>query len=160
MSKLKLPKTIKMVLTDFDGIITDGCVYIDENGSISRKINFKDVMGIHLLKKNDIKIGIISGESNSAIEMLSKRFAIDEIHQNIRVKIDVVKSIVEKYELSEDEFLYIGDDVNDLESLTFAKHRVTVPNGVEKLKKIKGIKVTKNKGGDGAFREVADCLIG
>ena len=57
-----LPKTIKMVITDFDGIMTDNCMYISDSGDCSRKINFKDVMGIHLLKKNGFDIAIISGE--------------------------------------------------------------------------------------------------
>ena len=55
-----------MVITDFDGIVTDNCVYIDAKGNMSRKINFKDVMGFSILKKNGFKIGIISGEKNSA----------------------------------------------------------------------------------------------
>ena len=48
---LRLPNTIKMVITDFDGIITDNCAYIDNNGNISRKLNFKDIMAFSLLKK-------------------------------------------------------------------------------------------------------------
>ena len=68
----KLPKSIKMVITDFDGIITDNCVYIDSNKNISRKLNFKDIMAFSLLSKNGYKIGIISGEANSAIELVKE----------------------------------------------------------------------------------------
>jgi 3-deoxy-D-manno-octulosonate 8-phosphate phosphatase (KDO 8-P phosphatase) len=159
MSKLKLPKTIKMVITDFDGVVTDNCVYINEDFSMSRKLNFKDVMGFSILKKNGYEIAIISGEQNSAIEIMAKKFDISEIHQKIRIKIDVLKSIIEKYKLSQDEYVYIGDDVNDLECLNFAKYKITVPHSVEKVKKVKGIQVTQNKAGEGAFREVADCLV-
>ena len=157
---IKLPDTIKMVITDFDGIVTDNCVYISDNGDCSRKLNFKDIMGIHLLRKNGFDIAIISGEKNRAIELLSKKFDIKEIHTDIRKKIDVLKSIVEKYSLSEEEFLYIGDDVNDLESLEFAKYRITVPHAPQRLKEIKAIQITGADGGDGAFREVVECLIG
>lgn len=157
---IKLPDTIKMVITDFDGIVTDNCVYISDNGDCSRKLNFKDIMGIHLLRKNGFDIAIISGEKNRAIELLSKKFDIKEIHTDIRKKIDVLKSIVEKYSLSEEEFLYIGDDVNDLESLEFAKYRITVPHAPQRLKEIKDIQITEADGGDGAFREVVECLIG
>lgn len=62
METLKLPDTIKMVITDFDGVVTDNCVYIGDDFSMSRKLNFKDIMGFSLLKKNGYKIGIISGE--------------------------------------------------------------------------------------------------
>lgn len=159
MGKIKLPDTIKMVITDFDGVVTDNCVYIGEDFSMSRKVNFKDIMGFSLLKKSDIKIGIISGEKNSAIDLLARKFLIDEVHQDIRLKINVLQSIVEKYSLTQNEYLYIGDDVNDLECLNYAKYKITVPHAPDKIKKIKGIQITKHDGGDGAFREVADCLI-
>ncbi len=160
MGKLQLPNTIRMVVTDFDGVLTDNCVYINEDFTMSRKLNFKDIMGVHLLRKNDFQIAIISGEKSSAIETLAKKFKIEEIHQDIRIKIDVLKSLIEKYSLSQEEYVYIGDDVNDLECLNFAKYKITVPHAVEKLKSAEGIQITENDGGDGAFREVADCLIG
>ena len=71
MSKLKFSKNIKMVITDFDGVVTDNNVYVDENQNMSRKLNFRDVMAFSLLKKNGIKIGIISGEQNSAMDLVS-----------------------------------------------------------------------------------------
>ena len=156
---IKLPKTIKFVITDFDGVCTDNCVYIDVNGNMSRKVNFKDIMGFSLLKKNGYKVGIISGEKNSAIEKIKVTFKIDVVHQDIRIKIDVIKSIIEKYNLSEDEYLYIGDDVNDYDTLCFVKHKITVPDAVKKIKNIEGIQVTDTRGGEGAFREVVDSIL-
>ena len=152
-----LPESIKFVITDFDGIVTDNC--IGANGEMSRKLNFKDVMGFSILRKNGYRMGIISGEKNSAIEIISKKFNVEEVHQGIRVKIDVIKSIVERYNLSEEEFVYIGDDINDYDSLTYAKYRVTVPDAVDKIKNIKDIQITAARGGEGAFREVVDALI-
>lgn len=156
---LKFPKSIKMVITDFDGIVTDNCVYIDEDGKMSRKLNFKDIMAFSLLRKNDYKIAIVSGEANSAIDTIVKKFDIEDVHQNIRNKLDVVSSIIAKYALNDDEFIYIGDDVNDYDSLLRAKFAVTVPNAVEKVKLIPNIQITKAIGGDGAFREIVDALI-
>ena len=49
--KLNIPQTVKMVITDFDGIVTDNCVYIDSNGGMTRKLNFKDIMAFSILKK-------------------------------------------------------------------------------------------------------------
>ena len=156
---LNIPKTIKFVITDFDGIITDNCVYVDSKGEMSRKINFKDIMAFSILKKNGYKIGIISGEANSAIELLKEKFDIEEIHQKIRTKIDVLKSIVVKYNLTQDEYIYIGDDVNDIESLKFSKYAFTVPEAVKKVKEIENIQITSANGGNGAFREIVDCLL-
>jgi len=155
-----LPDTIKFVITDFDGICTDNCVYIDSKGEMSRKVNFKDIMAFSLLKKNGYKVGIISGEKNSAIEKIKNVFSIDEVHQDIRIKIDVIKSIIEKYQQKEDEYLYIGDDVNDYDSLCFVKHKITVPDAVSKIKNIQGIQITDARGGNGAFREVVDAVMG
>ena len=158
MSKLKLPHTIKMVITDFDGIITDNCIYISDDGIISRKINFKDVVGFYLLKKNGIESAIISGEQNSAIETIAKNLEIREVHQRIREKLPVLKEIINKRNLSQDEYLYIGDDINDIECLNYAKYKITVPNATDKVKSVENIQITEYSGGMGAFREVADCL--
>lgn len=148
-----------MVITDFDGVVTDNCVYIDANGNMSRKLNFKDVMAFSILKKRGYKVGIISGEENSAIKLIDEKFDIDEVHQKIRIKIDVLKAIIEKYNLASDEYLYIGDDINDIESLNYSKIKITVPDAVKEVKAIDGIQITTQRGGDGAFREVVDCLV-
>ena len=93
---LVLPKTIKMVVTDFDGVITDNCVYINEAGQMSRKLNFKDILAFSLLKKNGFKTAIISGEANSAIDIIAKKFDIIDIHRNIRNKYEVLQTIINK----------------------------------------------------------------
>ena len=157
---IKLPQTIKMVITDFDGIVTDNCVYIDSKGEISRKLNFKDVMAFSLLRKNGYKIGIISGEKNSAIDIIKEKFQVEEVHQGIRNKLDVLESIVLKYNLSDEEYVYLGDDVNDYDSLCKAKYAVTVPSANKKIKSIKHIQFTEAEAGNGAFREVVDSLLG
>jgi YrbI family 3-deoxy-D-manno-octulosonate 8-phosphate phosphatase len=156
---LKMPDTVKMVITDFDGIITDNCVYVDSKGETSRKLNFKDIMGFSLLKKNGYKTAIISGEANSAIELVKEKFQIEDVYQGIRNKIEVLESIITKYNLRDDEFIYVGDDVNDIDSLNRAKWKFTVPNAVEKVRNIANIQITTNNGGAGAFREIVDALI-
>ena len=156
---LNFPKTIKMVITDFDGIITDNCVYIDAHGNMSRKLNFKDIMAFSLLKKNGFKTGIISGEANSAIDVIANKFDMVDVHQNIRNKLEILKLIINKYELSQDEYIYIGDDVNDYESLCYAKYKATVPNAVSKVLQIEDIQITLSGSGNGAFREIVDSLI-
>ena len=157
--KLNIPQTVKMVITDFDGIVTDNCVYIDSNGGMTRKLNFKDIMAFSILKKQGYKNSIISGESNTAIDILNDKFNLDEKHTNKRKKLDVLKSIIEKYNLKSNEYIYIGDDINDIEALEFAEIKITVPDAVEKVKNINGIQITSASGGNGAFREVTDCLI-
>ena len=155
---LKLPDTIKMVITDFDGVMTDNSVYITDDGISSRKLNYKDVTGYFLLKRKGIDISIISGEKNGAIEMLKNLFELEEVHQRIWVKIDVLKEILKRHNLSQEEYVYIGDDINGIECLEYAKYKITVPNATDKVKNIAGIQMTEFCGGECAFREVADCL--
>ncbi len=157
---IKLPKSIKWIITDFDGILTDNCVCINDDLSTSKKINYKDLMGVAILRRNDYNIAIISGDKSGAIDAIAQRFKLQEVYQDIRVKIDILKSIVEKYALSEEEFVYIGDDINDIQCLEYAKYKVTVPHAVKNVKQVLEIQITENDGGNGAFREVADCLVG
>ena len=156
---LNLPDTIKMIITDFDGILTDNYVYIGDNSLSTRRINYKDVTGCFMLKNKGIDISIISGEKNPAIEWLKGTFELEDVHQRIYNKLPVLKSIIEKYNLTQDEYIYIGDDINDLECLEYAKYKITVPNATKPVKDIEGIQMTSEYGGEGAFREVADCLI-
>ena len=160
MSELKIPKTIKMIISDFDGIMTDGGVYIDEDLKMSRKLHYKDLMALAMLRKNDIGLVYISGEKNPVMDLLHQRFDLKEVHHDIRIKIDVLKSVVEKYGLKQGEFLYIGDDINDAECLKFSDVRITVPNAAKAVKMIEGIQITSESGGSGALREVVDCLLG
>lgn len=155
---LKLPDTIKMIITDFDGVLTDNFVYINENSLSTRRLNYQDIMGCFMLKKNNINISIISGERNPAIEWIKETFQLEDVHQRIREKLPIMKSILEKYNLSQEEYLYIGDDINDIECLNYAKYKITVPNAITKVKTINNIQMTECNGGEGAFREVADCL--
>jgi YrbI family 3-deoxy-D-manno-octulosonate 8-phosphate phosphatase len=148
-----------MVITDFDGIVTDNCVYIDKNGNMSRKINFKDVMGFSILHKNGYKLCIISGEKNKAIDIFAEKFEVEN-YQNIRNKLEIVEKIIKNHGLSDEEWIYIGDDVNDYDALCRAKYAVTVPDAVKKIREIPNIQITEAHSGAGAFREVADILAG
>lgn len=156
---MNIPKNIKMVITDFDGIFTDNSVIVNADKSISRKVSFKDLMGVSILVKNGYKVGIISGEKNPIIEMIAEKFKLTEIFMDIRVKIDVLKDILKRNNLSVDEVIYVGDDVNDKECLEYVSTKITVPNANKKIKQIEGIQITSVTGGDGAFREIVDEII-
>ena len=85
---------------------------------------------------------------------------LHQIHlMDIRIKIDVLKKILERNNLSTNEVLYIGDDINDEECLKYVNTRITVPNANKKIKSIENIQITTASGGDGAFREVVDEIV-
>ena len=109
---LKLSNKIKFVISDFDGVFTDGSVYISESNEVQKKLNFKDIMGVSMLIKNGYNFGIISGEKSNILNYFKDKFNIVEIHGGIRHKGVVLTEIMEKYNLKADEVLYIGDDNN------------------------------------------------
>ena len=156
---MKIPNTVKMIVSDFDGIFTDNSVMINADKTISRKVSFKDIMGVSLLVKNGYKVGFISGEKNPIIEMIAEKFNLTEIHMDIRDKLTVLKEIMSRNSLNIDEILYIGDDVNDKLCLEFVKTKITVQNANKKIKEIEDVQITEACGGDGAFREVVDCIL-
>ena len=156
---LNLGSSIKLIVTDFDGVLTDGSLYVDDNLITSKKMSYKDLMGIFQAVKNGINIAIVSGETSQAVEYLKRKCPTIDVYQGVRIKIDVLKQLVEKYYLSPDEVVYIGDDVNDIMCLETVKYKVTVPNANWQVKKVPDIQITRSNGGDGAFREVVDSII-
>ncbi len=158
---LKLSKNIKMVISDFDGVFTDGSVYISEKNEVQKKLNFKDIMGVSMLLKSGINFGIISGEKSNILNYFKEKFNIEEIHGGIRQKGIVLNEIMQKYNLLPSEVLYIGDDINDIPAMELVDYRIAPKNLNPILTvKVNNLQVTQNYGGNGAIREIADILTG
>ena len=157
---LKLNKDIKLIVTDFDGVLTDGYVfYSSVSDEEIKRISFKDIMGISLAIKNGYKVAIISGEKNKIIDKLANKFCLEDVHQGIKDKLSALQSIAEKHQLSQDEICFIGDDINDISALEYAGTAITVPEANYKVKNITNIIITTAPAGNGAFREVIDALL-
>ena len=118
---LDLSSKIKLIVSDFDGIFTDNSVYIIDDNTRLKRLSFKDLMGVSICVKNSVNVAIISGEASKEIDYISKKFNLNDIHQGIRNKLPVLESLKEKYKLSDDEIVYIGDDINDIECLKSVK---------------------------------------
>lgn len=159
MANLNLSSNIKLVISDFDGIFTDSSIFVDEKMHLSRKLSFKDIMGVSLLMKNGFSFAIVSGEKNTAIEFIKKKFKLKDVYQKIRKKSEIVQELMQKYNLLPSQIAYIGDDVNDIEPLNLVDFKITVPNANKKVKEISNIQITNAEGGNGAFREIVDSLI-
>ena len=102
---LKLSKDIKMVISDFDGVFTDGTFLLDENLNQQKSVNFIDIMGVSVLLKRGIIFGIISGETTNILEYFRAKFGIEEIHKGIRQKGIVLSQLMEKYNVNRNEVL-------------------------------------------------------
>ena len=159
MNNLKLSKDIKMVISDFDGVFTDGTFILDENLNQQKTVNFVDIMGVSILLKNGIKFGIISGETSNILEYFRVKFGVEEIHKGIRQKGIVLSELMEKYGFKRNEVLYVGDDINDIAAFECVDYKIAPNNANPIVKVIPGMQVTNASGGKGAFREMVDNLI-
>ncbi len=157
--KLKLSKDIKMVVSDFDGVFTDGTFLIDENLKQQKSVNFVDIMGVSLLLKKGIMFGIISGETSDILEYFRHKFGVEEIHKGIRQKGIVLTELMEKYNLKSSEVLYIGDDINDIAAFKCVDYKIAPSNANPVIKVMKDVQITEKSGGNGAFREMVDELL-
>lgn len=154
-----LPKNIQLIVCDFDGIFTDGKLEVFSDGKTSKKLDYKDIMGIAIVVKQGIKFAIISGEKSAAIDIMQEKFPMIDTFQKERNKINVLKNLTDKYSIKPENIIYMGDDINDIDCLNYVGYPVSVPDAHDKVKEVKGIHITKNCGGCGAFREIADLVL-
>ena len=133
---LEIKNKIKMVVSDFDGIFTDGTIVVNQDGSTAKKLSYLDIMAVSMLLKNGYKFAIISGEKSAAIDYLVNKFDIVDVHQDIRLKAPVLQALMNKYSLKPHEVAYIGDDFNDIDSLNSVDNRFTVPNANFRVKRL------------------------
>ena len=159
MSNLKLSKDIKIIVSDFDGVFTDGTVYIDEDLKHTKRLSYKDIMGVSLLLKAGLDFAIISGEDSNILNYFNKKFGIEEIHKGIRNKGIVLEDLMARKNLKKEEVLYIGDDINDISAFELVEYKIAPTNANPILKLREDIQITTAKGGDGAIREVVDTLL-
>ena len=89
----KLFKNIKLVVSDFDGIFTDGKINVYSDGKTSKILDYKDIMAIAIILRKGINFAILSGETSSAIEMLKKNFSAISVFQSERNKLKVLNKL-------------------------------------------------------------------
>jgi 3-deoxy-D-manno-octulosonate 8-phosphate phosphatase (KDO 8-P phosphatase) len=150
---------IKIVLTDVDGVLTDGGLYYSSEGQVMKKFNVKDGMGCVLLKKSGLQTGLISSDSAPLIGTRGERLKMDYIHFDVRDKVAVLDEICAKNNITYENIAFIGDDVNDLDILKVVGFSAAPNDSVEEILEVVNF-ICKKKGGDGAYREYADLIRG
>jgi len=154
----KNPKNIKILLTDVDGVLTDGGMYYTSAGDHMKKFHTRDGMGVTLLKKKGIPTIIVTKEKTTIVRKWAKKMNVEQILDGIKNKEVILKKICQKYKVTTDEVGYIGDDINDIKLLKKVGFSATPRDGIIKVQKIVDY-VCKEKGGKGAFREVVDLIL-
>lgn len=151
-------KQVKVVLSDVDGVLTNGGMYYTDKGDVMKRFHVRDGMGVTLLKKNNIPTVLVTKEKTRIVKQWAKNMNIEKLYDGIIHKESILNEICKHYKIKTKNIAYIGDDVNDLDLLKKVGLSATPSDGIAKAKKICHY-VCKVNGGDGAFREFADLII-
>lgn len=150
---------IKLLITDCDGVLTDGGVYYGEEGENLKKFNIRDGMGVERLRKlAGIDTAIITGEKSPSVIKRAEKLKIEELHLFVKDKPLVLKALISKYSLKAEEVAYIGDDYNDAEVMKLVGLTACPADALPGIKAIANY-VCQAKGGEGCFREFAELII-
>lgn len=149
---------IKLAAFDVDGVLTDGSLTFDEDGREYKTFNAKDGQGIVNLNKAGIITAIITARENGTVYHRAQNLRIPELHQGVKNKIETLKEIMNKYNISFDEISYMGDDLPDICILKEVKLAACPADAVDEVKAVANFISSKN-GGRGAVRELCDKII-
>jgi 3-deoxy-D-manno-octulosonate 8-phosphate phosphatase (KDO 8-P phosphatase) len=149
---------VKLMLTDVDGVLTDGGRYYSPTGELYKKFHTRDGMGVNILLRNNIKTAIVTKEKSKIVKKWAKDMNVHTVYQGITIKENQLKKICNDFKVKPNEIGYVGDDVNDL-GLLESVGLSACPNDASDLLKNKVDFVCKNNGGNAAFREIVDFII-
>ena len=157
LSKSKLAN-IKFLALDVDGVLTDGGLLLDNNGNLLKCFNVKDGLGIKILQNIGVEIILISGGLGGALESRAKQLGIKEYHFGVKNKLKLLIELKRKFNFSNSEIIYIGDDINDLPLKNHVSLLVGTKDASKFYKKYCDL-ITNQNGGHGAVRELAEKII-
>ena len=148
----------KLILTDIDGVWTDGGMYYDKHGNELKKFHTYDSAGVLFCKKLNVPVGILTGEITEIVAKRAEKLKVDYLYQGVENKLDVAKDLCNEYNIDLNDVAYIGDDLNDislLKSVGFSACPSSAPNYIKKI-----VHTVLNKnGGEGVFREFVEQLF-
>lgn len=153
-----ITKNIKIIVLDVDGTMTDGSIYIDNNGIETKAFNVKDGFSIVSAQKMGIRFAIITGRESKIVEKRAQELKISDVYQGVHNKIEKLNELLKKYDLGYNNCAYMGDDINDIPAMKKAAFVGVPSDGVEEVKTIAHF-VSSKEGGKGAVREFVDFIM-
>ena len=148
----------KLILTDIDGVWTDGGMYYDQTGNEWKKFHTYDSAGVLLAHKMNVPVGIITGEDTEIVRRRSEKLHIDYLFQGVKNKLSVALDLCNRLNITLDDVAYIGVDIPDIELLKkvhWSAAPLNAPINVQKIVRY----VTNVRGGDGAFRDFVEMIL-
>jgi len=149
---------IKLLALDVDGVLTDGTIVVNGDGSESKFFNVQDGHGVHLWLRAGLKMAFFSGRASPPTEIRAKQFGVEYVFQDCLDKLPVLEGFLRQQGLSPQEVAYIGDDLPDLPVISFVGFGVAVADAVDEVKQNADF-ITTRPGGAGAVREVIEYIL-
>lgn len=151
-----LPSEIQLIVYDFDGVMTDNKVLVDEFGNENVRVNRADGLAISKIRSMGIKQIILSTEKNPVVQKRAAKLGLPCL-SGIDNKKEALKEYLEKNEISKDKVIFIGNDINDIEVMNYVGYSV-VPSDAHKEIRAIAKAITKSRGGNGVIRELLDMI--
>ena len=149
---------IRLVLSDVDGVLTDGRLMIDNQGVESKQFHIRDGQGIRLWQQSGGQFGIVTGRSSQVVKLRATELDIKILRQGIKDKWPVVRAICEEMGHTSAEVCYVGDDLPDMATIEQVGLGVAVADAAEEVRQAADY-TTSVGGGHGAMREVIELLL-
>lgn len=146
-------RCIKLIAFDIDGVLTDGCVNVDEEGRESKRIALNDIDAMWRLHRDGIKLVAITGESTPIVKYFMKKVPWDDFVFGCKDKLSCVYEMLNKFSLNMDEIAYIGDGWYDVPSLKIVTYSFAPANAIQEAKEVSRIQLRKS-GGNGCVAEM------
>ena len=151
-------KSIKAVLFDVDGVLTDGSLTFDEDGRELKTFNAKDGQGIVMLNRAGILTGIITARKNPTVRHRFENLGMTKLYEGEKNKIAALEDFMKEFVLNFDEIAYVGDDLPDICVLSKVGLACTPADGMDEVKKYAHF-ISRENGGRGAVREICDFIL-
>lgn len=149
---------IQLILSDVDGVLTDGSITYDNQGIESKTFNVRDGLGIKLWQRAGHQFGIITARSSHVVKIRMTELGIETIRQGSENKLQVGMQLIEELGFEPAQVCYVGDDLSDLSLLSEVGLAATIADGVAEVKSIAHM-TTKTAGGKGAMRELIETIL-
>ena len=149
---------IELILSDVDGVLTDGSLIFDNEGIETKTFHVRDGMAIRLWQQAGLRFGILTARTSHIVQVRAAELSIDIVRQGFRDKLPAAQEIAQSLNLNMDQICYIGDDLTDLPVLNAVGLSVAVADAVEEVRKSAHF-TTKINGGKGAVRELIETIL-